>query len=68
MKKNAGILDRLIRIVLAIVIIIAGFYYQSLWALIAVIPLVSGITGFCPLYAAFDISTCGVQQRGYDYK
>lgn len=68
MKKNAGTLDRLIRIVLALVIIVAGFYYQSLLALVAVIPLVSGITGFCPLYAAFDLSTCGVQKRGYDYK
>jgi len=70
MKKNVGILDRAIRIVLALIIIVAGFYYQSLWALVAIIPLVSGLSGFCPLYGAFGLSTCSVKDRdkAFDFK
>lgn len=66
MKKNVGIIDRLIRIALALIIIVAGFYYQSLWALVAIIPLVSGLSGFCPLYGAFGLSTRSAADREND--
>ena len=58
MRYNTGKIDRTLRVLVAFIILSAGFYYQSLWGLTGVIFLVSGITGFCPLYAVFGISTC----------
>lgn len=70
MKKNAGLLDRFIRIVLGLIIIMGGYYYQSFWALVGIIPLVSGLTGFCPLYGAFGLSTCAGNEKNktFDFK
>ena len=58
MRYNTGRIDRLMRVIIALIIIAAGFYYQSLLGVIGIIPLVSGVTGFCPLYSIFGISTC----------
>lgn len=61
MRYNTGRIDRTLRVILAFIIISIGFYYQSLWATIGIIPLISGITGFSPLYSIFGISTCNYQ-------
>lgn len=58
MENNTGTMDRVIRIILGIVILAAGFYFESLWGLVAVIPLISGLVGFCPVYGVLGISTC----------
>lgn len=57
MEKNTGIIDRLIRVPLGIVIIAAGFYFEAFWGLVGVIPLMSGLSGFCPLYGVFGFTT-----------
>lgn len=61
MRYNTGRIDRTLRVILALIIMAIGFYYQSLWGLIGIIPLISGLTGFCPLYSIFGISTCHYQ-------
>jgi Protein of unknown function (DUF2892) len=58
MKTNVGKTDKSIRIILGIIIAAAGIYYQSLWGLAAIVPLVTAFTGFCPLYNLFGINTC----------
>lgn len=58
MKKNVGSIDKIVRIILGIVIAAAGYYYQSWWGLLAIIPLVTAFVGFCGLYPIFGISTC----------
>jgi hypothetical protein len=57
MKKNIGKSDKVIRIVLGLAIIILGIIYQSLWGLIGLIPLLTAVIGFCPLYPALKINT-----------
>lgn len=57
MKNNEGNFDRTLRIILALIIFVIGFYYKSWWGLIGLLPLITGIWGFCPLYALFKIST-----------
>jgi len=65
MKKNVGTVDRVIRIILGIILIGLGIYFQSSWGLVAmivlvvlgVIALITGITGYCGLYKIFRIST-----------
>lgn len=58
MRYNTGKIDRLLRVIISLIIIAAGISYESLWGLIGIIPLVSGVSGFCPLYSIFGISTC----------
>lgn len=64
MKKNMGIADRVIRVIVALVIltlylmeVITGTLGIVLLALGGVFVLTS-IMGVCPLYIPFGISTC----------
>jgi hypothetical protein len=65
MQKNAGSLDRLARIVIGIVLIALATTHQvGLWGWIGVIPLVTGLIGYCPLYRVFGFSTCPITRQG----
>jgi len=57
MKCNVGTTDRVIRIIVGIVIIALGVYFNSWWGLIGIIPLVTGLFKWCPVYIPFKIST-----------
>ena len=57
MKKNIGNTDRTIRVVIGVIIGVAGIYYKSWWGLLALIPLVTSAIGYCPVYTLFKIST-----------
>ncbi len=60
MKKNVGTLDRWIRIVLGVVLLSLLFLLQGgiRWiGLIGLIPLVTGIINYCPIYALLKIDT-----------
>ena len=62
MGQNVGMADRIIRIILAVVFIILALAktpIQSVWWFIpALIALVTGIVGWCGIYALFGWSTC----------
>lgn len=65
MKKNEGTVDRTIRIILGVVLIGLGLYFQGAWGLAAMIilvvlgliALITGIIGYCGIYSIFKIST-----------
>lgn len=57
MKANVGETDRVIRILLGGIIIIAGILYNTWWGALGAIPLITGLVKWCPLYAPFKIST-----------
>jgi hypothetical protein len=59
MKKNVGDLERIIRIIAGISIISLAFVGpRSPWAYLGIIPLATGLMGWCPPYAMLGISTC----------
>lgn len=58
MKCNVGGTDRIIRIILGVVIILAGFYFKSWWGVVGIVPIVTGLIRFCPAYIPFGFSTC----------
>lgn len=59
MKQNEHQIDRVIRIVLGVVLISMAFIGPAnLWFLLGIIPLVTGLVGWCPLYALLGIGTC----------
>lgn len=57
MKKNMGILDRRIRIVLGLLIVAAGIYFKTWWGLVGVVFLATSLISWCPLYVPFRLST-----------
>ncbi len=65
MKKNMGSLDRIVRILVALVIGILYFtnIISGTWVIVllvvAAIFLLTGFVSFCPLYLPFGISTAG---------
>ncbi|NCQ17761.1 MAG: DUF2892 domain-containing protein [Ignavibacteria bacterium CG_4_8_14_3_um_filter_37_9] len=62
MKKNVGSVDRVLRIVLGVVIVALGLYYQSWWGVLGIIPLFTASISSCPLYMPFGISTCKTKE------
>ena len=57
MKKNVGSVDRIVRIVLALVAFALGIIFQSWWGLLGLIPLLTAFMNWCPVYLPFGIST-----------
>lgn len=63
MKTNAGMVDRVIRVIVGVVLLALVFVGpQTVWGWIGVIPLVTGLIGFCPLYKIFGLSTCPISK------
>lgn len=58
MKTNMGSADRVIRGILGIGILAAGYYFKSWFGLVGLIPLATAIVGWCPGYVPFGLSTC----------
>ena len=60
-KQNEGNTDRIIRLILGVILVAAGFYFHGVTAIvlwvIGGIALFTGATGFCLLYMPFGIST-----------
>ena len=65
-KKNEGSFDRILRIVVGAVLLIAWFMLPDAsyrpWLLIGIIPLATGLIGWCPLYSIFGMSTCPMKK------
>ncbi len=58
MKTNVGATDKLIRIVVGVLLIIWGIFGSKIWVIIGLIPLITGLIGYCPLYTVLGINTC----------
>lgn len=57
--SNVGGIDRVLRIVVGLVVVSLYFWGpQSPWALLGLIPLVTGLVGFCPAYQLLGLNTC----------
>lgn len=58
--KNLGKIDRLARIILGLGILSLLFILAGnarYWGLAGLVPLLTGLLGFCPLYFPFKFST-----------
>lgn len=68
MKKNMGIADKIIRIVIAVLITTLYFtnYISGILGLVLLIFagvfVLTSIIGFCPLYTLFGWNTCSVEK------
>jgi hypothetical protein len=59
MSRNAGTLDRALRIGAGLVLLSLVFVGpKSTFGLFGLIPLVTGLIGYCPLYGLLGVRTC----------
>lgn len=63
MPTNEGAVDRIIRVVVGLAIVSLVFIGpQTPWGWLGLVPLLTGLVGFCPAYALFGFSTCRAKQ------
>lgn len=63
MKTNEGGLDRAIRVIAGLAILSLVFVGpHTPWGYLGLVPLATGIVGFCPAYALLGINTGGVRK------
>ena len=57
--RNEGNLDRLLRIVVGAAILSLVFVGpKTAWGWLGLVPLVTGLIGYCPAYSLLGIRTC----------
>ncbi len=64
MLANESPVDRSLRVVLGIVVlslVVVG--PRTMWGLLGLVPLLTGLVGFCPLYRLLGASTCPAPER-----
>ena len=64
LPSNEGTLDRALRVALGLGLLALIFVGpQTMWGLLGVVPLVTGLLGSCPIYTALGLSTCPVNPK-----
>ena len=62
MIRNVGTIDRVIRIVAGAALIAASLLGAiSVWGWIGLVPIATGLFGFCPAYLPFRVNTCAAE-------
>jgi len=63
MKINTGCIDRALRAVIGLALItMAATGTVGMWGWIGVVPLLTGLIGFCPIYTIMGTNTCRVKK------
>jgi hypothetical protein len=63
LPTNESTLDRAVRVVLGLVLLSLVFVGpQTMFGLIGIVPLATGLLGSCPIYTVFGFSSCPVKQ------
>lgn len=62
MKQNVGNIERALRVIVGLGLISLVFVGpQTVWGWVGIVPLATGLVGWCPPYALLGISTCSVK-------
>ena len=63
MTRNEGTLDRGLRIIAGLILLSLVFVGpQTPIGWVGLVPLLTGLVGFCPLYRMFGMSTCPISK------
>ena len=59
MQSNVGGIDRILRIVIgAVLVILTATGQLGVWGWIGLLPLATGLIGWCPPYSLLGLNTC----------
>ncbi len=62
MKANVGGIDKVLRIVVGLALVAWAVMGGPVWAWIGVVPLATGLLGWCPAYTLLGIKTCPMKK------
>jgi hypothetical protein len=57
MKRNVGGFDRGFRIALGLAVMGLGVFFRSWWGALGVIPFLTGLFAWCPVYVPFHATS-----------
>lgn len=64
MKANVGGIDRILRILVGLGLIALVFVGpMTPWGWVGVVPLLTGLVKFCPVYTLLGLNTCGCADK-----
>lgn len=64
MKTNQGNIERVLRVLVGLVLIALTLIGTiGVWGWIGVVPIATGLMGWCPAYTLLGINTCPMKQR-----
>lgn len=64
MLKNVGGMDRTLRIVVGLALIVMALTGTiGVWGWIGIVPLVTGLAGWCPAYRLLGMNTCPMSAK-----
>ena len=64
MKINVGGIDRILRIVAGLALIGATLAdVIGVWGWVGIVPLVTGLFKFCPMYSIVGMNTCPMEKK-----
>jgi hypothetical protein len=65
MSRNEGTWDRVLRVIVGLgVLSMVVVGPHTLWGLVGLLPLATGLVGYCPLYQLVGLSTCSTPRAG----
>jgi hypothetical protein len=63
MIRNEGSIDRAVRIIFGLMLLALVFVGPKTWlGLVGLVPLATGLVGFCPLYRFIGVRTCSISR------
>ncbi len=63
LPANESTLDRAVRVALGVLLLALVFVGpKTIWGLVGIVPLATGLLGSCPLYTLFGVSTCPIKR------
>lgn len=63
MKTNVGGIDKIIRILAGVALIAWALMGGPVWAWIGIVPLATGLLGWCPAYTLLGMNTCPLGKK-----
>ena len=63
MKTNVGGADKILRIVAGIALLAWAVFGGPVWAWIGIVPLATGLLGWCPAYTLLVINSCPMKSQ-----
>ena len=63
MKTNVGGADKILRIVAGIALLAWAVFGGPVWAWIGIVPLATGLLGWCPAYTLVGMNTCPLSTK-----
>lgn len=63
MKMNAGTVDRILRVLIGIGLLsLALTGPKTAFGYIGIIPVLTGLFGYCPVYTVLGVNTCSMKK------